>query len=484
MIPPCDPIILENNPQFRKLYQHLTTNLLNADGSTRANDEQPARKAVLEELRGCRVRSANKKIKQQILQQLAFDADSGLPDDYRDPLAVITLYLESSPSRLDLEDGDDHRSSHDQALSLLASDIDAFYSIIPALVIPFSNALSSALEDLRAIANAGKSLDCAASAPAIPHTSTLPTRTRIRTSRNQFKAKSQAPLASQLRERLQKLRQIQLAQIPAARARMAITAAKVLETRAEILKHTVVLLERVKHGALSRATKSKAEHLALVAQGVEAKLRIIKLDTAAILYTPEVVTALDRYRQHLRETRERLEEKQGKLLEELKGYESMDSTETHELSARSSKEHFESGPMREIARRYGSLVKEIEAVKLEIQRITQKKTQALNMADEALSIYDEIEIEDMTFDPTLQIYHYPCPCGDRFEIAIDDLRDGEDIAVCPSCSLMIRVIFEVVCSLPASTRSRIWDADNVPYLQSDLPKDGNQPAPGAVSVQA
>jgi diphthamide biosynthesis protein 3 len=114
----------------------------------------------------------------------------------------------------------------------------------------------------------------------------------------------------------------------------------------------------------------------------------------------------------------------------------------------------------------------------------QKKTQALNMADEALSIYDEIEIEDMTFDPNLQIYHYPCPCGDRFEIAIDDLRDGEDIAVCPSCSLMIRVIFEVVCSLPASTRSRIWDADNVPYLQSDLPKDGNQPAPGAVSVQA
>jgi diphthamide biosynthesis protein 3 len=60
-----------------------------------------------------------------------------------------------------------------------------------------------------------------------------------------------------------------------------------------------------------------------------------------------------------------------------------------------------------------------------------------------MSMYDEIEIEDMTFDPRLQIYHYPCPCGDRFEIAIDDLRDGEDVAVCPSCSLMIRVIFEV-----------------------------------------
>ena len=62
---------------------------------------------------------------------------------------------------------------------------------------------------------------------------------------------------------------------------------------------------------------------------------------------------------------------------------------------------------------------------------------------EDLNIYDEIEIEDMTFDPTLQIYHYPCPCGDRFEIAIDDLRDAQDIAVCPSCSLMIRVIFDM-----------------------------------------
>ena len=62
------------------------------------------------------------------------------------------------------------------------------------------------------------------------------------------------------------------------------------------------------------------------------------------------------------------------------------------------------------------------------------------------SIYDEIEIEDMTFDSTLQIYHYPCPCGDRFEISLDDLKDGEDVAVCPSCSLMIRVVFEVVSS--------------------------------------
>ncbi|KAM5351870.1 hypothetical protein ACJ41O_004593 [Fusarium nematophilum] len=63
--------------------------------------------------------------------------------------------------------------------------------------------------------------------------------------------------------------------------------------------------------------------------------------------------------------------------------------------------------------------------------------------DDNLSIYDEIEIEDMTFDEALGIYHYPCPCGDQFQIALDDLLDEQDIAVCPSCSLMIRVIFDL-----------------------------------------
>ncbi|CAB4401504.1 zf-CSL-domain-containing protein [Rhizophagus irregularis] len=58
------------------------------------------------------------------------------------------------------------------------------------------------------------------------------------------------------------------------------------------------------------------------------------------------------------------------------------------------------------------------------------------------SFYDEIEIEDFEFDEETKTYHYPCPCGDRFEITIADLMDGEDIARCPSCSLMVRVIYD------------------------------------------
>jgi hypothetical protein len=30
---------------------------------------------------------------------------------------------------------------------------------------------------------------------------------------------------------------------------------------------------------------------------------------------------------------------------------------------------------------------------------------------------DEIEIEDFAWDAEKRVYHYPCPCGDRFEIS-------------------------------------------------------------------
>ena len=59
-----------------------------------------------------------------------------------------------------------------------------------------------------------------------------------------------------------------------------------------------------------------------------------------------------------------------------------------------------------------------------------------------MSIYEEIEIEDLDFDPITQIYTYPCPCGDKFTISLEALYDGEDIATCPSCTLRIEIIYD------------------------------------------
>jgi diphthamide biosynthesis protein 3 len=82
-------------------------------------------------------------------------------------------------------------------------------------------------------------------------------------------------LSSQLEDRVRKLRQKQLSELPAARTRMAATAVEVLAVRAAVLERTVMLLERAKHGALARATKAKAAHLAIVAQGLEGKLKYV-----------------------------------------------------------------------------------------------------------------------------------------------------------------------------------------------------------------
>lgn len=109
-----------------------------------------------------------------------------------------------------------------------------------------------------------------------------------------------------------------------------------------------------------------------------------------------------------------------------------------------------------------------------------------------MSIYhDEIEIEDFEFDDEEEMYYYPCPCGDRFEISKvsaptvrfvakfsvppkieiskkrailkcnfrilifrnefihvqEDLIAGEEVATCPSCSLIVRVIYDAVSAI-------------------------------------
>uniref|UniRef100_A0A8B9FXR3 Diphthamide biosynthesis protein 3 n=7 Tax=Neoaves TaxID=3078114 RepID=A0A8B9FXR3_9PSIT len=61
----------------------------------------------------------------------------------------------------------------------------------------------------------------------------------------------------------------------------------------------------------------------------------------------------------------------------------------------------------------------------------------------AMSVFhDEVEIEDFEYDEETATYSYPCPCGDRFLITREDLENGEDVATCPSCSLILRVIYD------------------------------------------
>uniref|UniRef100_A0A2M3Z8S8 Diphthamide biosynthesis protein 3 n=1 Tax=Anopheles braziliensis TaxID=58242 RepID=A0A2M3Z8S8_9DIPT len=60
-----------------------------------------------------------------------------------------------------------------------------------------------------------------------------------------------------------------------------------------------------------------------------------------------------------------------------------------------------------------------------------------------MSVYhDEIEIEDFEYDEEDEMYYYPCPCGDRFQVSREELMAGEEVATCPSCSLIVKVIYD------------------------------------------
>ncbi|KAM9334249.1 diphthamide biosynthesis protein 3 [Symphorus nematophorus] len=56
--------------------------------------------------------------------------------------------------------------------------------------------------------------------------------------------------------------------------------------------------------------------------------------------------------------------------------------------------------------------------------------------------HDEIEIEDFEYDEDTETFHFPCPCGDKFAITKEDLENGEEVATCPSCSLIVKVIYD------------------------------------------
>jgi diphthamide biosynthesis protein 3 len=55
--------------------------------------------------------------------------------------------------------------------------------------------------------------------------------------------------------------------------------------------------------------------------------------------------------------------------------------------------------------------------------------------------HDEVEIEDFQYDEETESFTYPCPCGDLFTITKEDLENGEEVATCPSCSLVVKVIY-------------------------------------------
>uniref|UniRef100_A0A8C3VGI6 Diphthamide biosynthesis protein 3 n=1 Tax=Catagonus wagneri TaxID=51154 RepID=A0A8C3VGI6_9CETA len=57
-----------------------------------------------------------------------------------------------------------------------------------------------------------------------------------------------------------------------------------------------------------------------------------------------------------------------------------------------------------------------------------------------LQFVNVMEITDLEYDQALEMYFYLCESGDNFIPMKEELENEEDIAMCPGCSLIIKVI--------------------------------------------
>ncbi|KAJ5489684.1 hypothetical protein N7539_004574 [Penicillium diatomitis] len=351
MIPPCDPCILEQNPQFKRVYENITKNLLNPDGSSCARTADPARKAVDDELKQYQLQRAKDQIKKNAVQQLAFAKQSELSDECRDNLALISLYLENaSPVANPCEtarNGESQPQSQapDDSLALLKPTITSFYTSIPSLIQPFSTLLSESVSTLRILSATSSKQDTTAATAtsstqqpdpesSAPDHNQFRTRARARDHRVRTSLAPLPKVSVQLGQRVEALRQRQISDLPAARRDLAVVAAKVMSMRAAVL-------ERM-------------------------------LEIASTIHTPETVAALRRYQEHLLETRLQLDERRVVAIEDLKKYgfyESLEDENQPESDMRGgSKQTWE-----ELAVRYGRLLKQIDSAKKEIASVGEER---------------------------------------------------------------------------------------------------------------
>lgn len=54
-----------------------------------------------------------------------------------------------------------------------------------------------------------------------------------------------------------------------------------------------------------------------------------------------------------------------------------------------------------------------------------------------MGFYDEVEVEDMVWDPVARVFHFPCPCGGASFLcwlgsqARDPTADGHSLSLAP-----------------------------------------------------
>ena len=56
---------------------------------------------------------------------------------------------------------------------------------------------------------------------------------------------------------------------------------------------------------------------------------------------------------------------------------------------------------------------------------------------------DTVDLDTMTFDPASKVYSLSCRCGGCYLISESDMEDGVEVSCCTSCTLCVRVLYQL-----------------------------------------
>jgi diphthamide biosynthesis protein 4 len=56
----------------------------------------------------------------------------------------------------------------------------------------------------------------------------------------------------------------------------------------------------------------------------------------------------------------------------------------------------------------------------------------------------DVDLDEMDYDESAGTFSLPCRCSGSYVIREQDMEHGVDIASCDNCSLIIRVLYDVV----------------------------------------
>ncbi|KAF2839719.1 hypothetical protein M501DRAFT_728354 [Patellaria atrata CBS 101060] len=305
MLPPVDPDLFIENPNFKVLYQDLIRDKLNTDGSTKNSKLQKAQEENKKYLHANQSRITTNIILQDVLQTTA--RTSELPAELREVIDIVCSLLQ------------EHISPED--IDLLEGDIEYFIKHIDSVGKAVSNYLAATALLLTRIA----------------HPEEVSTE----------KLKSLLSALPETVVDLRKQAESLTSEIGTSRIGLTDLATEVLSAHRELLEAGIRIIEQETHGSVARGTKAKAEHLSSVAEGMVCKLSILARSQPA---DPELDAAMKAYHLHIR-----------KLVADLQ--------EREQLAEDALRQYGKVKGIKDVVAKYERLQREMATVKGDIERL-------------------------------------------------------------------------------------------------------------------